>query len=205
MDFPDGQVKRNEKFYCIAAANTYGQGADRQHVGRNQLDAASLDRFVFLDWKYDENLERKLAGNQEWSDYVQKVRRYIETQKIRHVVSPRASIYGAKLLAKGISREIVEQTILWKGIDEATKSKILENIAPKKISASKDGTFIPRVKVGDKVTKEDIIGEIEYSDHYSRTITYEIKTQFNGIIIFVSDSHDVEEKDVIAEIDCYGN
>ncbi|MDR1840190.1 MAG: AAA family ATPase [Treponema sp.] len=155
MDFPDRRVQRHENFYCIAAANTYGQGADRQYVGRNQLDAASLDRFVFLDWKYDENLERELAGNQDWSDYVQKIRRYIEAQRIRHVVSPRASIYGAKLLANGIDRETVEKTILWKGIDEAIKTKILENIAPKKIQASQDGKFIPKVKVGDIVITSD--------------------------------------------------
>jgi len=204
MDFPDKRVQRHEKFYCIAAANTYGQGADRQYVGRNQLDAASLDRFVFIDWKYDENLERKLAGNQDWSDYVQKIRRYIEAQRIRHVVSPRASIYGAKLLANDISREIVEQTILWKGLDEVTKSKILENIAPKEITAGKEGTFIPRVKVGDKVTEEDIIGKIEY-DHYGSTETYEINAKFKGVIISISDSKEVEEKDIIAEIDCYGN
>lgn len=47
-DFPDGMVKRHRDFHCIAAANTYGLGADRQYVGRNQLDAASLDRFVFM-------------------------------------------------------------------------------------------------------------------------------------------------------------
>jgi len=207
MDFPDERVKRHEKFYCIAAANTYGQGADRQYVGRNQLDAASLDRFVFLDWKYDENLERDLAGNQDWSDYVQKVRRCIEELKIRHVVSPRASIYGAKLLAKDISREIVEQTILWKGLDEATKNKILENIAPKEVQASREGTFIPKVKKGDKVAKEDIIGEIEYRRYSYKddTSTEEITAPFNGIIISISENKEVKDKEIIAEIDCYGN
>jgi len=207
MDFPDKRVQRHEKFYCIAAANTYGQGADRQYVGRNQLDAASLDRFVFLDWKYDENLERELAENHDWSDYVQKIRRYIEAQRIRHVVSPRASIYGAKLLANDIDRETVEKTILWKGIDEATKTKIKENIAPQKIQASKDGKFIPRVKVGDNVTEEDIIGEIEYlvHDFYSydpKTEKKAINAQFSGVIISISDEQDVENEKVIAEIEC---
>jgi hypothetical protein len=32
-------------FVCIAAANTFGTGADRQYVGRNQLDESTLDRF----------------------------------------------------------------------------------------------------------------------------------------------------------------
>jgi hypothetical protein len=205
MDFPDKRVERHEKFYCIAAANTYGQGADRQYVGRNQLDAASLDRFVFLDWKYDENLERELAGNQDWSDYVQKIRRCIEALKIRHVVSPRASIYGAILLANGIPRETVEQTILWKGLDEVTKNKILEDIAPKKVQANREGVFIPKVKVGKKVTKEDIIGEIEYKDYYSPTSTNEINAQFNGTIFKISRKGEVKKNDIIAEIDCYGN
>jgi MoxR-like ATPase len=207
MDFPDKRVQRHEKFYCIAAANTYGQGADRQYVGRNQLDAASLDRFVFLDWKYDENLERELAGNQDWSDYVQEIRRFVEAQKIRHVVSPRASIYGAKLLANGIDRKIVEETILWKGLDEATKTKILEIFAPKKIKANQEGKFIPKVKVGDKVTEKDIIGELKfiYYSSYHEKLTVEMNAQYNGVITFISDERDIKNGEVIAEIDCHGN
>ncbi|OAV71849.1 ATPase family associated with various cellular activities (AAA) [Bacteroidales bacterium Barb4] len=208
MDFPDKRISRHENFYCIAAANTYGQGADRQYVGRNQLDAASLDRFVFLDWKYDENLERDLAGNQDWSDYVQKIRRYIEAQKIRHVVSPRASIFGAKLLANGMPRDSVEQTILWKGLDETTKNKILENIAPKKVQASRDGKFIPKVKVGDKVNEDDIIGEIKYKyNSYGRyyTDTDNVLAPYNGIILSIMQSQEVKDEEVIAEIESYGN
>lgn len=128
MDFPDKRVERHKDFYCIAAANTYGQGADRQYIGRNQLDAASLDRFVFLDWGYDENLERELTGNEEWTDLVQKIRAFIDISKIRHVVSPRASIFGAKLLASGIEQDVVLNTVIWKGLDKATVDKIRQHI-----------------------------------------------------------------------------
>jgi len=128
MDFPDTRVTRHEKFYCIAAANTYGQGADRQYVGRNQLDAASLDRFIFIDWKYDEKLETELAKNEEWSKYVQAARKVVEELKIRQVISPRASMNGATLLSIGIEREVVEKTCLWKGMDEATIQKIKSNL-----------------------------------------------------------------------------
>lgn len=134
MDFPDKRIDRHENFYCIAAANTYGQGTDRQYIGRNQLDGASLDRFVFLDWNYDEALERVLAKNDEWVDYVQKIRTYVIKQKIRHIVSPRASIFGARLLEQGLSKDVVEQAVLWKGIDEATKQKILFNFNIESIS-----------------------------------------------------------------------
>lgn len=128
--FPDAMVKRHEDFRCIAAANTFGTGADRQYVGRNQLDAASIDRFAFLEWPYDEALERDLAGDVVWTTYVQNIRRAVETLKIRHVVSPRASIQGARLLAAGIPRETVESTVLWKAVDQPTRAKILAQAQP---------------------------------------------------------------------------
>lgn len=131
MDFPDKKVPRHKDFYCIAAANTFGQGADRQYIGRNQLDAASLDRFVFIDWEIDENLERKLANNDNWVDFVQKIRKVIVDLKIRHVVSPRASIFGSKLLAKGIEREVVEKSVIWKGLDTSIINTILKNLDEK--------------------------------------------------------------------------
>jgi len=202
MDFPDKRVQRHENFYCIAAANTYGQGADRQYVGRNQLDAASLDRFVFLDWKYDENLERELAGNQDWSDYVQKIRRFIERMKIRHVVSPRASIYGAKLLSNGIERAIVEQTILWKGLDNTSKNKVIQNLAPKEVKAPREGKFIPKVKVGDTIKKDDIIGEIEYF-YRNYTQKEEIYSHCNGKIVSISTTKEITEEDIVAKIESY--
>jgi len=128
MDFPDKRVDRHKDFYCIAAANTYGQGADRQYVGRNQLDAASLDRFVFLDWRFDEELERALAGNNKWVDFVQDVRKVVEELKIRHVVSPRASIFGVKLLAAGLDLRTVVKLLIWKGLDQSIIDKIRNNI-----------------------------------------------------------------------------
>ncbi|MEY4126205.1 MAG: hypothetical protein RL737_394 [Bacteroidota bacterium] len=186
MDFPDKRVQRHEKYYCIAAANTYGQGADRQYVGRNQLDAASLDRFVFLDWKYDENLERQLAGNEKWSSHVQKVRKFIEENKIRHVVSPRASIFGAKLLASGISQDIVENTIIWKGLDEATRNKIVEGMKPETIiNSPRKGSFSPTVKLNQNIKKGDILGRIEYHDIRFGWKNEEVISPTNGIIISI--------------------
>ncbi|EIP96860.1 ATPase family protein associated with various cellular activities (AAA) [Opitutaceae bacterium TAV1] len=129
-EFPDGQIVRLHKTcVAIAAANTFGQGADRQYVGRNQLDAASLDRFVFLGWEYDEELEMRIAGNLEWTRRVQAIRHAVETLKIRAVVSPRASIYGARLLAQGMDVATVETLTVWKGMDAATVAKVKAQIA----------------------------------------------------------------------------
>jgi cobaltochelatase CobS len=123
-DFPDGTVKRHKDFRCIAAANTYGRGGDRLYVGRNQLDASSTDRFCFLDVEYDERLERALSTNDNWTDFVQKIRAAVFDLKIRHIVSPRATINGAALLAAGSDRKIVEEATIWKGLDTDTRIKI---------------------------------------------------------------------------------
>lgn len=60
--FPDAHVEKHPDFILIAGANTIGQGADRQYVGRNQIDAATLDRFVNLVWEYDPAIEAAAAG-----------------------------------------------------------------------------------------------------------------------------------------------
>jgi cobaltochelatase CobS len=210
MDFPDKRIPRHKDFYCIAAANTYGQGADRQYIGRNQLDAASLDRFVFIDWNYDENLERDLAGNEEWSNFVQKIRRVIVANKIRHVVSPRASIFGAILLANEVERNVVENTVLWKGLDEATKNKIIDYFIPKQIKATQEGMFIPKVKANTKIKENEIIGEIQYekSDRfggYTTTKTLEILSPYNGSVLKIISQKKIQESNVIAEIEAYDN
>lgn len=124
-EFPDGEiVTLHPTCRAVAAANTFGGGADRVYVGRNQLDAASLDRFAFLAWDYDEALETRIAGNADWTRHVQTVRKAVETLKLRAVVSPRASIMGAKLLAQGVRRNVVETLTIWKGMDAATVAKV---------------------------------------------------------------------------------
>ena len=124
--FPDGVKQRNENFRCICACNTYGRGADREYVGRNQLDAATLDRFAVVDFEYDEAMERAIAGNNEWVDKIQRYRKRAFELKMRVVISPRASIYGAKLLANGMKEKLVEELVVWKGISKDIRNKITE-------------------------------------------------------------------------------
>lgn len=126
--FPDKDdpVMRHKDFRIIIAANTYGSGADRMYVGANQLDASTLDRFVFIDFRYDEKLERALSGNEVWSRRVQKLRNAANAEKARIVISPRASIYGATLMAAGWSQLTVEDRVIWKGIDPELRARIEE-------------------------------------------------------------------------------
>lgn len=124
QDFPDCVVERHPDFRAIASANTYGRGQDRLYVGRNQLDAASLDRFVVLPIDYDAKMERALFGDTPWVSRVHSVRAAVATLKVRHVVSMRAIQQGAALLARGWKQDRVEAACLWKGLDADTVAKI---------------------------------------------------------------------------------
>jgi ATP-dependent Clp protease ATP-binding subunit ClpA len=123
-DFPDGMVDRHPNFILVAAANTYGRGADRQYVGRNQLDAATRDRFAFFNIDYDEALERSFTTNQEWVSFVQRVRKVVTDQKKGVIISPRATIWGADALAAGMSRSDVEAACIWVDMDPTTRQQV---------------------------------------------------------------------------------
>mgnify|MGYP003672520801 CR=1 FL=1 len=125
-DFPDGVIERHKDFRCIAASNTFGRGADRIYVGRNALDGATLDRFVVVDFDYDEALEAALTGEDmvDWVHRVQAIRKAIFKLKLRFVVSPRASIFGSRLLRAGMPKKMVEEMVVWKGMEKEARAKI---------------------------------------------------------------------------------
>jgi cobaltochelatase CobS len=105
MSFPDKMIRRHEQFRFVASANTFGSGANRQYVGRNQLDAATIDRFAFLQWNIDNRVEESLAIGKygdAWLDCVRHARKFVEEQELRVVVSPRATQRGSLLLAAGL-------------------------------------------------------------------------------------------------------
>lgn len=122
--FPDCVVTKHENFKCIGAGNTKLTGATREYVGRNQLDAASVDRFAFLEWLYDEALETALATNSLWCKYVQSARRAVKDRALKHLVTPRATYDGCKLLEGGLTWEETESAVLWKGLDAETVSAL---------------------------------------------------------------------------------
>ena len=90
MDFPTGREYAHEDFRVIAAANTTGNGASHEYVGRNQLDAATLDRFGMLRIDYDKNIEESLTDDMALVKFVRKFREACNKFGINHVVSYRA-------------------------------------------------------------------------------------------------------------------
>ena len=127
-EFPDKQIERHADFRCLASANTYGTGATLQFVGRNKLDGATLDRFVVIEHDYDTKLEYTLAGNDTWTERVINIRKAVDKLGIRHIVSPRASINGAKLLKIGWKQSDVEKAVIWKGLDKSEVQRVLATL-----------------------------------------------------------------------------
>lgn len=122
--FPDGVVQRHANFKCIGAGNTKLTGATREYVGRNQLDAASVDRFAFVEFGYDDGLETALATNDNWRAYVQSARKAVTARALKHLVTPRATFDGCTLLEAGLTWSEVEDAVLWKGLDRETVQQL---------------------------------------------------------------------------------
>jgi hypothetical protein len=115
--FPDGLMHRHPDAVAIACANTWGLGATNDYVGRMKQDAAFLERFpAQLEWGYDESLELAVAGNAAWVKRVQALRAKAKAKGLKVIISPRASKYGAALLANGMEQSLVEQLTVRKGM-----------------------------------------------------------------------------------------
>lgn len=127
VGFPDAVIPKHSDFIVIASANTFGTGATAQYIGSQGLNAATLDRFAFIEFPYDERMEHRIAPNKSWCSHVQAIRRKVEKLKLKIVVSPRATINGGKLLnSKAFTWEQVEKMTIFRGLDPITVAKIAE-------------------------------------------------------------------------------
>jgi len=136
MAFPDGMVKRHDGFVAIAAGNTYGNGATAQYVGRNPIDGATKDRFVFMDILIDENVEDAMMQAEgldasvlaKWTNIVRSARKNVTSHGLQVIVSPRSARDGARLLKAGFTTtEVVGMTIL-KGAKPEVSEKVLSGV-----------------------------------------------------------------------------
>lgn len=116
--FPDTVVDRHADFILIASANTYGHGGTHEYVGRNKLDGATLDRYVVLEWCYDEDLELDTAPNPTWTKRVQALRKRAAEKGLRILITPRASYQGGLLLAAGLDKSVVEKATVRRGLTD---------------------------------------------------------------------------------------
>lgn len=149
--FPDGVVQKHKDFVLIAGANTVGKGADRTYNARLQIDGATLDRFIFMEFGYDPAIEAMMCGvpaslfdyhEQKTIEFVSveddhlvqarcvtfckrvnALRKSIDELKIRHIVSPRASAAGCAMIRSGFPLDVTMDMAVWKGLDKETVKK----------------------------------------------------------------------------------
>ena len=88
------RVNRGANVGLIATANTFGTGADPIYAGRNQLDGATLDRFIVVEMTFDTDLEKEMAKAAGLTDSqierFHALRSKVETAGLLRVISTRA-------------------------------------------------------------------------------------------------------------------
>ena len=116
--FAGGMKNRHDDFVCMASGNTVGHGATSEYIGRNRIDGATLDRFVQIEFNIDESLEMAICSNRDWCKMVQDIRANARAKEVRAIITPRATLYGEKLLAQGMDIETVLNYTVFKGLNE---------------------------------------------------------------------------------------
>jgi hypothetical protein len=136
MMFPDGKVKRHEKFVAIASANTYGNGATAEYVGRQVIDGSTLNRFVKIDMPIDEIMEAGIVGDlsrdgdagRVWLEIVRRARANVATNGLKVIISPRDSYHGAKLLNAGFTFQECVPMTFGSGMKSEQYAKVMAGI-----------------------------------------------------------------------------
>ena len=131
FNFPVGRVEFDHVHF-VAAGNTMGNGADDMYTGRMSLDGATLDRFVMIEFDYDERVEMNLAkGNRELVDFMHAMRETCNNLGIRATFSYRAIISVTKLEGAGMDTATIIRIAVVKGIDKDTLRTIRPNLSNK--------------------------------------------------------------------------
>lgn len=120
FEFPDGKIDAHDSFRVVAAGNTVGNGADEQYTGRLQLDQATLDRFVLIEFSYSEKIELAIAkGNSTLVKFVRDLRQQAQEKGVRATFSYRCIASVTKLEGKLELTEILAMAVM-KGFDKDT-------------------------------------------------------------------------------------
>lgn len=121
FEFPNGKVNAHSQFRVVAAGNTCGNGASELYTGRLTLDSATLDRFVVIEFDYDEAIELFLAeGNDKLVNFVRGLRDFAKNNGLHMTFSYRCIINIVKLEKTGLELSAILQIAVFKGCDKDT-------------------------------------------------------------------------------------
>lgn len=129
--FPDGLIKRHDNFVLVATGNTAGYGGNPAFPERRAFDSAFAERFTYLEWNYDENLERNIALSynpdaMQWVVWVKQVRTWAKVNFPRLIASPRASFKLAQYSKDKIfTPQEMAENVVFRGIQKDVRDKVL--------------------------------------------------------------------------------
>lgn len=126
--FPNGEKKIHEDFRVIATANTWGNGKSFEYIGRNKLDAATLDRFICWEVYYDKDLESSLYPDEEILEVFWGLREAVRESETRFIFSTRGIKYSYILRKAGMDlKSIIKSTII-KGMNIDDLNVLMERM-----------------------------------------------------------------------------
>ena len=151
-----GFIRADEMLYAspewrvIATANTNGQGATMEYVGRNKMDEALLDRFKMVHWDTDTKLERYIVRRLGWHNTAQCdellwavaiARNNIEAYGLRTTLSMRSTISMGKTLVAMQSPEWEKSGLPVLTFREVFTDTVSNKLSPDLAAKLTDGLF----------------------------------------------------------------
>ena len=103
LETTTGIINRHEDCIIVATSNTFGNGADRVYVANNQIDGATIDRFVGGIIEMDYSIDYESHFNADVVNYVWQLRDVIKEGDLRRIASTRMIIEGSKLIENNIN------------------------------------------------------------------------------------------------------
>lgn len=114
----------------VADGNTKGNGTNAVYCGRNAIDGATLDRFLFVELEHDSDLELKLSmDNKEWMAFINEFRKIRDTKRVKCLATMRATINMARLEQIQYPITAGLENVLLKGLPKDIEKMMADEIA----------------------------------------------------------------------------
>lgn len=110
LAFPCGRLEF-ENLMFIACANTWGEGASAEYVGRNVIDKATLNRFAPVVIGYDPSIEAVKCPDKDLLETLRAFRKACTDADLHRIISYRDLSYLYAMVATCKDKEIKETAI----------------------------------------------------------------------------------------------
>jgi hypothetical protein len=141
ITFPNGEthyLRNDGTQVIIASGNTAMRGGSTAYAAASKQELSTIDRFFYLYWGIDENLESNIARSispryaESWVNWVRSIRIWYARPENRNMIedspSPRAVFDGLTTLeTTTLSVNLVADGAVFKGIAADVKAKILQS------------------------------------------------------------------------------